>query len=191
MPDSDDNRPVAGRMQVYENSTGEIFLKIRSSLPGDHHYYALIGRVASEWTHFEHILDEIIWDVSQIPEDVALCITGQMMGATPRFKAIEALTRYAGLPKSLLKKTHALKAQNYAVVEQRNRIVHDPWFLVSDSNPDNDSITQLKASPPGHVPVSKAEIEKTIRQIRNLVVQAGNLQIDFKRELYILRHNPS
>jgi hypothetical protein len=109
MPDSDDNRPVAGRAVVYENSAGEIFIKTQSSLPGDHPYYALIGRVASEWTHFEHILDEIIRDISQIHENVALCITRQKMGATPRFKAIEALTKYVGLPESLLKKTRGLK----------------------------------------------------------------------------------
>jgi hypothetical protein len=50
MPDSDDNRPVAGRADVYENSVGEIFIKIQSSLPGDHPYYALIGRVQSEYS---------------------------------------------------------------------------------------------------------------------------------------------
>src|SRR4051812_10953844 len=26
-------------------------------LPAEHSFYALVGRVASEWSHFEHILD--------------------------------------------------------------------------------------------------------------------------------------
>jgi hypothetical protein len=36
---------------------------IHGPLPEDHPFYALVGRVASEWAHLEHILDTTIWDL--------------------------------------------------------------------------------------------------------------------------------
>jgi hypothetical protein len=122
----------------------------------------------------------------QLTEDVALCITGQMMGATPRFKAIEALGKHVGISEELLKRARKLKGSQYEVAEDRNRVVHDPWFYIREQG-EGDSVRQLKASPPGYVHASEAEITETISRIRNLIIQAANLQIEFKRELHTLR----
>ena len=181
-----DGDPPAGRVDVFEGIIGDQILRIQTVLPKESPYYKAIGRVASYWTHFEHILDEIIWDISQVPEDIAICITGQMMGATPRFKAIDALGKHVGLPKELLKKATNLKGRQYDVAEDRNRVVHDPWYYVREQG-KADAVTQLKASPPGHAPASEDEINDLIQRIRKLIIEAAELQVEFARAMYALR----
>jgi hypothetical protein len=61
--------------------------------PSDDPIYALIGRVASTWSHLEHILDEIIWDLVGIEASRVACITGQIIGATNRYRAITSLIK--------------------------------------------------------------------------------------------------
>jgi hypothetical protein len=52
--------------------------------PDDHPVYTLIGKVASKWSHLEHTLDLIIWDLAGIEPEKGACITAQMMGAANR-----------------------------------------------------------------------------------------------------------
>jgi len=190
-PMSDNNKPSAGRVDVYENVQSETLLRIQQSLRGDHPYLQLIGRVASEWTHFEHILDQIIWALAGIDENIAICITGQMIGATLRFKAIDALGKHLGISQELLTKTNRLKNDNYAVVEGRNRIVHDPWFVVMEPTGDRNYTSttgQLKSSPPGHVSKTQQEIWDVLLNIRSLITKVSELQVEFMQEIYSLRH---
>jgi hypothetical protein len=185
-----DLNPI-GRADFFETIEGDRLIRHESSLPGDHPYYALIGRVAAEWTHFEHMLDEIIWNLAQIPDDTALCITGHIMGATPRFKMIESLGKYFGVPEELLKRARQLKQLQYEVGELRNRVVHDPWFVVSWTAADGaPRTTQLKSTPPGHAEIPKEDVEQTIIRIRSLVIQAAHLGIAFRETLYTLRNKP-
>ena len=117
-PGEDDFIP-AGRADVFEDIIGNQLIRIQTVLPKESPYYKMIGRVASYWTHFEHLLDEIIWDMARVPEDIGICITGQMIGATFRFKAIDALGNHVGVSKELLDKAAQLKRRQYTVVEQR------------------------------------------------------------------------
>ena len=59
--------------------------------PDGHEIYNLIGRVAAEWSHLEHILDRSIWKLAKVPGSRGACLTAQMMGVWPRFNAIDAL----------------------------------------------------------------------------------------------------
>jgi hypothetical protein len=188
MLEKNHEKPLAGHVDFFENILGESIVRIQSSLQGNHPCNALIGRVASEWTHFEHILDEIIWDLAQLPEETALCITGHIMGATPRFKMIASLGELVGVSEDLLKKTQKLKSQQYEVAEQRNR-VHDPWFVVEERGAKNlpPLTTQLKSS--GYFAISETEITKTLTEIRKFVTRAVDLQVEYRQQLYALRKN--
>ena len=55
--------------------------------------------------------------------------------------------------------------------------MHDPWFYVRERG-KADSVTQLKASPPGHAPVSEQEINQLIQRMRKLIREAAELQLD-------------
>lgn len=156
----------------------DVRMTVRTPLPKEHPFYALIGRVASNWTLFEHTLDLIIWDLAKIPQPTAVCLTGQMMGATTRFKIIEALGRQIGLSKSDLQPVRTLKTSHYEVIEKRNRIVHDPWFMTFDTD-DGTSIgevSQWKVS--GHTKVDESEIQETLDRIQGLIDSARNLRRD-------------
>jgi hypothetical protein len=61
--------------------------------PDGHEIYNLIGRVAAEWSHLEHILDRSIWKLAKVPGSRGACLTAQMMGVWPRFNAIDALLK--------------------------------------------------------------------------------------------------
>src|SRR3954462_14881620 len=56
-----------------------------TKLPDDHFFYNLVGRVASEWSYFEHTLDLIIWELATwqtdaLTDQIPACITAQIMG---------------------------------------------------------------------------------------------------------------
>lgn len=88
-----------------------------------------IGEVAYEWAHLEHILDTIIWKMAGVEPPKGACLTAQVMGAAPRYRAIISLAKLLGLPERVVKRTNKLMGETYDVSEQRNRIVHNPWYF--------------------------------------------------------------
>ncbi len=97
--------------------------------------HAAVGRVASAWAGYEHDLDFAICCflgrgvLGPQQERNCLCVLTQMLGATPRLKAIIAL--HQELPERK-KKIHdslvKLLQTNYKVQDKRNRAVHDVWY---------------------------------------------------------------
>jgi hypothetical protein len=147
-------------------------------LPHEHPFYALVGRVASEWSHLEHILDLTIWDLAGVKREAGACITSQIMGVGPRCKAIIALGFMNNVPdQPILKGFRELMSTSYGAADDRNRIVHDPWFLDQGSNQPG----QFRRMPYqdfhyGVVDVSKKEIDETIEKIRKLQKKASDLR---------------
>jgi hypothetical protein len=176
----DDDKSVAGHADFFENIKGDSIVRISTTLGGNHPHLPLIGRVASEWTHFENILDEIIIELSEIPEEIALCITRQIMGATPRFKMIESLGNLKEVDTDLLRKARKLKSDQYETGEQRNRIVHDPWLVVQEAGRRNEAPETTQLNTAGYTPVPESEIIKTIDSIKDLIRRAAELQIEFR-----------
>jgi len=182
-----EHRTITAESGGYHLTGGEAHVVVVSRLPKEHPYYALIGRVASNWTHFELMLDRIIWDLSGFSQPTALCITGHIMGVVPRFKMIESLSQKIGLSRDDLKPLRVLKERHYNVGERRNRIVHDPWFYTKDS--DDPAIigqtSQLKAT--GDSPVSEDEILEVIEKIYQLTNEAGILRNSLNDAVQTLR----
>ena len=48
------------------------------------HHYSAIGQVAASYAYFEANVDEWIWVLMDIHDDVGVCLTGQMIGPRPR-----------------------------------------------------------------------------------------------------------
>jgi hypothetical protein len=97
-------------------------------IPEDHPIYTKIGRVASSWSHLESQLDSIRAFAGLHPRTGA-CITAQMLGATNRFKTIITLLRERGGSPTLIGQTQKIMNTSYDVAEERNRIIHDPWYF--------------------------------------------------------------
>jgi hypothetical protein len=152
------------------------------SPPPDHDIYKLIGRVAAGWSNLEHELDRIIWRLLPAVSPEAGCVTSQLMGATPRYRTIIAQlthkhrqTSDPGFEK-LISRTNSLMQETYQPQEQRNRIIHDAWYL----DPLRDGAAQFRSWPAkdlrfGINPVDMTAIETTLTKIDGLQRKAKNL----------------
>jgi hypothetical protein len=106
--------------------------------PADHAIYYLVGRVSAEWARYEHALDRLIWCLAGTISSRAACLTAQFVGATPRFHALIAqLHLRQGIEPEFGRyqpRVQKMMNDTYEPQERRNRIVHDAWFL--DTNTD-------------------------------------------------------
>jgi hypothetical protein len=157
--------------------------------PPEHPIYGVVGRVASGWAHLEHALDLIIWDLAGAPPEKVACITAQINGATPRYRAVVLLLRqrnHNNLNK-LSEKAKELMQKTFDPTEKRNRIVHDPWYVITDQK----LTAQFKAMPSkdsrfGIYQVDAEEIESVIEVARKLTDQVHNLRSEIQAVLSTL-----
>lgn len=143
-------------------------------LPEDHPFYALVGRVASEWAHLEHIVDLTTWELLGVDNRLAACMTAQYPGLPARCNAVCSLGIARGLTKEQVKPFRNLKNEAYDEADWRARWVHDPWFVQEGTQP-----AQFRAMPAvdprfGLQAISEDEIQETIREIKALQQQARN-----------------
>ena len=157
-------------------------------LPEDHPFYARVGLVASEWAHFEHILDLIIWRLAEVDDRRGACITAQIMGAGGRCKAISTLAGNEGLPNTLIKRVRKLMSDSYPVADLRARLVHDPWYKVTGADsPGQFRSMAFSDHRYGVQYISESEIADTLERVRGLKATAASLRHDFESELATLR----
>jgi hypothetical protein len=94
----------------------------------DEHVKA-IGRVAVIWAQFEFFVNETIWELADLERKIGACITAQMIGPAPRFKAMAALMHQRAVGKDLIDEMNVLSGRAQQQSDKRNRIVHDPWSI--------------------------------------------------------------
>ena len=165
-------------------SSGEFTVQIHTPLPDEHNFYAVVGRVASEWSHLEHILDLIIHDLANsrsrgvLPANVLACVTSQIMGVGPRCKVIILLGGHCRLDnKTLLKPFRTLMSDSYTVADERARFVHDPWYLDIDSKAPSQFRAMPYSDPVyGFKEIDGAHAVKVIGRIRGLRDRAAALR---------------
>jgi hypothetical protein len=159
--------------------TGRATLSVHGPLPAGHPIYATIGLVTAEWAQIEHILDLIIWELADVRQAIGSCITGQMMGHAPRFKAIQALGLLRGLDTRLLKSIESLSNQIAGLAVERNRIVHDAWYIEHTSG----QVGQFKS--PSHKrnkfgidDIDVTAVDATLSKIQTKLTQVHKLRAD-------------
>lgn len=107
------------------------FLKLIERIDAEKEaHYSAIGRVAASWANLEHDIDNQIERLGSVPLMSAACLTANILGIN-KILAYSALAKFvcpAGQSLSALKK---LAEDVRALGETRNRIVHDPWLLIS------------------------------------------------------------
>lgn len=99
----------------------------------EHPIYALVGQVAANWSHIDHLLDILIWQLADVDPPAGACITAQIGGTYGRFKAVIALLTFHQQRtnknlKPLLDKATELSQKANGPAEGRHRAVHDPWY---------------------------------------------------------------
>jgi hypothetical protein len=171
---------IPGAASSRSTTSARVVGKTIGPMPKDHPFFPLVGRVASEWAQFEHALDLTIWALSGAPIKSAACLTSQIMGATPRLRAIILLGQADGLKNSIISRYEKLMRQSYDSGEKRNRVVHDPWYAdTTESSSTGDSF-QYKTMPYkgrtlGFMPVALKDIELLIDEIVSLRLNALTL----------------
>jgi hypothetical protein len=151
--------------------------------PPDHPIHNLVGRVASNWAHIEHLLDIIIWEMIGTADIVGACITSQIPGAAGRLEAIKALCMQKSFDAACLKLLNQIGGQINVPQTRRNRIVHDPWYVGA-----SEETAQFKAMPRneyehGFKPVDEQFILRTLEMIEQNRSQIAALRRAIQIEL--------
>jgi hypothetical protein len=93
-------------------------------------HLSAIGLVESGWAGFESMIDSYAILLAQIPYDVGLCFTAQVMGSSRKLDAYIALARLRGAA-ILAGDLEKFAKDTAGLAERRNRVVHDPWIAFS------------------------------------------------------------
>jgi len=185
MSDLSSEKPVTVVSSSTAQASGAAFVKgigrAFSKPPDDHPIYSLIGQVSSDWAHLEHILDQIIWSLAGIDAPHGACITAQFMSIWPRYNAIKALLikRAESKPEfsNFMPSLKKLSSDSQKTSEDRNRIVHDPWY----ADVGDGQAAQLRSMPRsdpiyGLLDRERDEILATLKGIDQLSVKATRLK---------------
>lgn len=103
----------------------------------DHNFDDLvkaIGRIASMYSDIEFKINEIIWMVMNVERSIGACLTAQMIGPGPRFRALLSILALREAPAPILKSTKEMRDRITSIANKRNRIVHDPWLRDADGS---------------------------------------------------------
>jgi hypothetical protein len=95
-------------------------------------YYEKVGRIASDWATLEYVLNECIWSVAQIDEQLGACITAQITSLSNRLEALRLLLRARGASSKLISSLYKFSEKVRHPTELRNRAVHDPLGVHED-----------------------------------------------------------
>lgn len=164
--------PIIGAMAVTEATDTVAFkVTVYGKPPDEHKIYQIIGRVASEWSHLDHMLDLIISELTGLDDHTAACLTGQVLTTRAKYEAIIALLTRRTLSTGLIERAKKERSKSANLGKKRNRIVHDAWYLaVGDLATEQPK--QFKTMAPDeltfglHEP-SDTEVQNTITEIRH------------------------
>ena len=92
-------------------------------------FYPEVGRITAVWAMLEWTMDRLIWDLAGVEQMLGACITTQLNGPTPRLRTIKALAALLGAPDTTLTKINKFGRTIITPQEERNRAVHDAWFV--------------------------------------------------------------
>ena len=148
-----------------------------SPLRGRHPVYSLVGEIASEFSRIEHMLDVTIWRMAGLSAQIGSSITAQLMGIRPRCLSILALANNIGLPEEIRKEVRQFMNDSFKPSEERNRLVHDSWYIHKKSG----ETAQLRSMPKeqllyGHAPVSEADCQKVLKLIHGFAKRTDTLK---------------
>lgn len=143
-----------------EPDTVKIEVSVWHEMDDDNPILALVGRVASQWSFLETMLDHVIYRLSGLSDHQGACITSQLMGVWPRVNSIKALLTFhlPAIPtfKSTISTLNKFGTDCQGPSEKRNRVIHDPWWSAGG---DSSRVAQSRSMPKGKLTHGLEEID--------------------------------
>jgi hypothetical protein len=121
----------------------------------------------------------MIWRLAGMEHQQGACITAQLMGIWPRTNSLVALLTYhkARTPalQPLIKRVNVFGDSCRGPSEQRNRIIHDPWYAETESGTPT---AQFRSMPKSNPKFGLEDQDKT--EFLNLLHDIGELANEAK-----------
>ncbi|MFO1154050.1 MAG: hypothetical protein U1E42_10385 [Rhodospirillales bacterium] len=145
-------------------------------VPLDHAIHKSIGKLVTDAGLLEHLMDKTIWKLLGVNEKAGCSVTSSIQGPTRRVGAIINLCKAKGLSsKALIKELEKFKRAIVDVTEPRNRIVHDPWYLL-DGDPERPcQYSTKKPHASGYEEKTLEYINEKIAALEQKIVDLGGL----------------
>lgn len=125
----------------------------------------LVGRVTSNWSLFETMIDMAIWHLADVEDNSGACLTAQIAGSARKLDALISLFHlHYPAESATLKRLQQAAEKSRDLAEKRNRVVHDHWRLL-DGKPSRLEITARKRLIFGPVSVSEDDLFKLADEV--------------------------
>lgn len=147
-------------------------------------HYKEIGKVAANWAVLELLVGSALWRIAQVNDYEGACLTAQIPNMARRIDALAALVKVRGGSKGIVTKINKFGEDTFGLNEQRNRIVHDPWYIDRVTG----EIQRLEVSAKrtlkfSYVAVSVNEIQAVVDLIHNHINRWDDLAKEIFAEL--------
>jgi hypothetical protein len=147
-------------------------------------FYHAVGRVAQAWAILEYTIDGAIWNLAQVSREQGACITAQLTGLLPRFRALIALAAHRGVSEETIKKLHRLSADSFSLNSQRNRIVHDMVLTDKETGiPVRFTVTADKKLDARYRPFSIEDADNVAEAVRKYEIKCYDAIVAVNEEL--------
>lgn len=157
-------------------SSSSTTISLHAPMPDNHPMLSVVGQIANQWAHIEHTLDTIVWRLAEVEPKKGSCITAQLTGSHPRFKAIISLATIRGFDKQLIADIIVMMNRMQGKTDKRNRAVHDAWYSeVTTNKPSQYKSTPFKDYSFGLQEADAQELSETIRESREAFEEVSNL----------------
>lgn len=97
-------------------------------------YFIQIGRVTHGWSSLELIVDMMIWKTAEVHPLLGSCMTNRIPSIHGKFTALVALLTLLDGSKPHVDAVTKISGIALALVERRNRVIHDVWTISDDAS---------------------------------------------------------
>lgn len=153
------------------------------------HLYALIGSIASTWSHIEQSVDVTLWWLAGLEAEIGACLTAQIQSLGYRLDALVAIVELRRGSKELVKTINKFRGKADLLVRKRNRVAHDPISSNDGEEPAAITITAQKTLTYGFSFGKTEEYTKIKNEVAQLLSQYlaidKNIRIEFARTSHL------
>ncbi len=141
-------------------------------------HYAMVGLVASNWAYFEAVIDDWTLRLAEIEPNIGACLTAQIAGSGRKMDAFISLLRLLKVGAPTADEWDKFAKRVAGLAEQRNRAIHDPWFLHDPEKPKRLEVTARRKLRNEMVPMSTIEVAALAANIETLTLEFDKIVME-------------